>query len=136
MKGVKMDKLNTLWQSIKNWFLSLNKQQQLLTVGIVVVIALFSGKALLRSDLDGNYYGEYDGISMTVVIHGETADLIMTDGDKSKEAIIKNINPSSKTLDLYSSEDAEPVEMIFEKEGNILRIAESDGDNEIVLVKK
>ncbi|HFR3775637.1 TPA: hypothetical protein ACHVGQ_001896 [Streptococcus suis] len=53
-----------------------------------------------------------------------------------KEAIIKNINPSSKTLDLYSSEDAEPVEMIFEKEGNILRIAESDGDNEIVFVKK
>ncbi|HEM2809949.1 TPA: hypothetical protein ACGORW_001009 [Streptococcus suis] len=121
-----MDNLKTLVQSIKNWFLSLNKQQQLLTVGLVVVIALFSGKALLRSDLDGNYYGEYDGISMTVVIHGETADLIMTDGEESKEAIIRNINPSSKTLELYSSE----------KEMNILRIAESDGDNEIVLVKK
>ncbi|NQI70958.1 hypothetical protein HO594_07305 [Streptococcus suis] len=58
---------------------------------------------LLKRDLDGNYYGEYNGISMTVVIHGETADLIMTDGDESKEAIIKNINLSSKTLDLYSS---------------------------------
>ncbi|HEM5988801.1 TPA: hypothetical protein U2B37_000897 [Streptococcus suis] len=108
----------------------------MLTVGVVVVIVLFSGMELLKRYLDGNYYGEYDGISMTVVIHGQTADLIMTDGDTSKEAIIKNFNPSSKTLDLYSSEDAEPVEMIFEKEGNILRIAESDGDNEIVLVKK
>lgn len=81
----------------------MTKQQQILTVGIVIIIAIFSGRGLLKNDLDGKYFGNEDGVSVTVVIHGKTGDLIAVKGDETHKARMTNIDVNSQTFTLEDS---------------------------------
>ena len=48
-----MEFIKSLLENLISWFKELTKQQQRLTVGIVIIIAIFSGRGLLKNDLDG-----------------------------------------------------------------------------------
>ncbi|WP_447459149.1 hypothetical protein [Streptococcus plurextorum] len=128
-----MKLIKSTLESLISWFKHLTKKQQLLTVGIIVVIAIFSGRGLLKNDLDGKYFGEADGVSVTVVIHGKTGDLILKKGEVQKQARLTNIDVSSQTLILEDSENNRTKEMIFQKEGDSLRIPELN--DELILLK-
>ena len=128
-----MEFIKSTLESLISWFKHLTKQQQLLMVGIIVVIAIFTGRGLLTNGLDGKYFGEEDGVSVTVVIHGETGDLIMKKGDVQKQARLTNIDANSQTFILDDPESDQTKEMTFQKEGYSLRIPELH--DELILIK-
>lgn len=128
-----MEFIKSLLENLISWFKELTKQQQILTVGIVIIIAIFSGRGLLKNDLDGKYFGNEDGVSVTVVIHGKTGDLIAVKGDETHKARMTNIDVNSQTFTLEDSESDRTMEMIFKKEGDSLRIPEFN--DELILIK-
>ncbi|HFI0218486.1 TPA: hypothetical protein ACGO59_001396 [Streptococcus suis] len=128
-----MEFIKSTLESLISWFKHLTKQQQLLTVGIIIIIAIFSGRGLLRNDLDGKYFGNEDGVSVTVVIHGKTGDLIAEEGDETHKARMTNIDVNSQTFTLEDSESDRTMEMTFKKEGDSLRIPELN--DELILIK-
>ncbi|HEM4423951.1 TPA: hypothetical protein U1Y65_000963 [Streptococcus suis] len=128
-----MEFIKSTLESLISWFKHLTKQQQLLTVGIIIIIAIFSGRGLLRNDLDGKYFGNEDGVSVTVVIHGKTGDLIAEQGDETHKARMTNIDVNSQTFTLEDSESDRTMEMTFKKEGDSLRIPELN--DELILIK-
>lgn len=129
-----MEMIKNTFQSLINWFKQLSKQQQLFTVGIIVVIAIFSGKALLGNDLDGKYSGKEDGISVTVVIHGKTGDLIMENGSRKRQARMTNIDTKTQTFTLEDTGSSRTKKMKFKKERNSLRLP--DLNDELILIKE
>lgn len=128
-----MEFIKSLLESLISWFKQLTKQQQILTVGIIIVIAIFSGRGLLKNDLDGKYFGNEDGVSVTVVIHGKTGDLIAEKGDETHKARMTNIDANSQTFTLEDSESDRTMEMTFKKEGDSLQIPEFN--DELILIK-
>lgn len=129
-----MERIKKSIANVVKWFKDLSKLQQLLAVGVVVLVGIFSGRAILGSGLNGTYTTEIGGGTVTAVFHGKTGTLTLEHDGDTEKIELEEINLDTQTMLAKSSKYDKTEKMKFKKEGNTLKLYEStDSDADVMM---